>query len=137
MTTFNCQLSIINYQLSIIHYQLSIIHYQLSIINYPLQIPHALMPVLALLRQVQVHLIAHKQLMAAVDDADSRSIDLVAIADVNAMEVATDKQRHRIGGTIRRADIHVALVVSIYQPPRHVGTIAHAVGAHQHRSWYS
>ena len=52
------------------------------------------MQVLPLLKQIQVRLIAHKQLMAAITHVDGRGIDLVTVAEMDAVEVTTEQHCH-------------------------------------------
>ena len=52
------------------------------------------MQVLPLFYQVQIYLIAHKQLVAAITHVDGRGIDLVTVAEMDAVEVTTEQHCH-------------------------------------------
>lgn len=60
---------------------------------YPLQDSDALMAVLALLEEVQVSSIAYRQFMRPLKGTYARGIDLVTIAQLNAMEVTSNQHR--------------------------------------------
>ena len=51
------------------------------------------MTVAALLLEDQVRLIAHKQLMTAITDFQYRRIDLVAVTQADAVEIAANERR--------------------------------------------
>ena len=52
------------------------------------------MQVLSLFKKVQVCLIAYKQFMTAVSHVDRRGVDLVAVAEMDAVEVTPYQHRH-------------------------------------------
>ena len=92
--------------------------------------------VLALLIEVQVHLVSHKQLVTSVSDIDIRCINLVAISNVEAMEAAANKHRYRMVWAVCGAKQHALAFVCIHQAACHVGTPGKAIGANQNRGWY-
>ena len=52
------------------------------------------MQVLSLFEKVQICLIPNKQLVTAVSHVNRRGIDLIAVAEMDAMEVSTKHYRH-------------------------------------------
>lgn len=52
------------------------------------------MQVLPLFKKVQIRLIAYKQLVTAIAHINSRGVYLVAVAEMDAMEVTTNHHRH-------------------------------------------
>ena len=52
------------------------------------------MQVLSLFKKVQIRLIAYKQLVTAIAHIDSRGVYLVAVAEMDAVEVTTNHHRH-------------------------------------------
>ena len=52
------------------------------------------MQVPALLEKVQVCLVSHEQLVTSVADVNGRRIDLIAVAEMDAVEVAAYQYRH-------------------------------------------
>ena len=76
-----------------------------------LQYSHTLVAVAPLLEQVQLRLIAHKEFMAAVLETDALSVELVAVAQADAVEIATEEQRHAIGGAVGHSSVEHALLV--------------------------
>ena len=52
------------------------------------------MQVLPLFEKVQVCLIANEQLVTAITHVDSRGVDFVAVAKMDAVEVTTYHHRH-------------------------------------------
>lgn len=94
------------------------------------------MQVLAFFEKVEIHLIAHEQLMAAVADAYRRCVGLITVAYVYTVETSPHHHRYGIVGTVCHAAVHHLLVVSIYQPPCKVSPIDCAVSSAEHRHWY-
>ena len=52
------------------------------------------MQVLSLFEKVQVRLVSNKQLVAAITHTDGRGVNLVTVAEMDAMEVTTNHHRH-------------------------------------------
>ena len=52
------------------------------------------MQVLSLFEKVQVRLITNKQLVTAITHADCCGVDLVAVAEMDTVEVTTEYHRH-------------------------------------------
>ena len=96
--------------------------------NYALQYSHTLMPVPALLAQVDVRLISYEQLMASIAQADASRIRLIAVAKHDTVEIAAKQYRHRVSRTVGKACIHHPLLMGVLQPSCDIATIAHAVG---------
>ena len=74
------------------------------------------MQVPAFLIKVQLRLIAHEQLMAAIADVDCGGIDLIAVAHPNASYVAAYLYGHRVGRTIRQTSVHYPFLVGVEEP---------------------
>ena len=60
------------------------------------------MQVLPLFEKVQVCLIANEQLVTAITHVDSRGVDFVAVAKMDAVKVATYHHCDGVGGTARQ-----------------------------------
>ena len=52
------------------------------------------MQVLSLFEKVQICLRPNKQLVTAVSHVNRRGIDLIAVAEMDAVEIATNQHRH-------------------------------------------
>ena len=94
------------------------------------------MAIAPLLHQVYINLIAQEQLVRAIDRADGRRIEFVAVASNYTVETAAHKYRHRNGGTVGEAQIHQLLFVLISQSARHIGSPTDQVSARQERRLY-
>ena len=71
------------------------------------------MQVSTFLGQVDIVLVSHKDTMTAVAWDGGRGIQLVTIAQHDAMETAANEDGHRVGRTVGHATIEHALVVGI------------------------
>ena len=94
------------------------------------------MAIPAFLYQVDISLIPDKDFVAASARVDSRGVQLIAISQLDAMYIATNKECHRVGRTIGNTRIHHLLVVGVNHPSRHVATVCHHVGTEQERCLY-
>ena len=71
------------------------------------------MQVPAFLIEVQLRLIAYKQLVAAIADIDGGGIDLIAVAHSDTSYVAAYLYGHRVGRTIRQTSVHHPILVGV------------------------
>ena len=94
------------------------------------------MTVAPLLEEVQVGLIAYVQLVRTMPQSDAIREYLVAVAEAHPVEVTTQHQRERVGGTVTCADVHYPFLVGVFQSGCHVGSVANAVGTSPDRGVY-
>ena len=94
------------------------------------------MQVLSLFEKVQIGLITYKQFVTAIAQVYRRGINLVAVAKMDAVEVATNHRCHRVRRAVRHACVHHPLLVGVLQAACHVGTPHHAIRASQSRGVY-
>ena len=94
------------------------------------------MQVPAPLKQVQVCLVSHKQLVASVADVDGRRVDLVAVAEMDAVEVAAYQHCHGIRRTIPQSGVHHLLLMGVLQAARDISPPSHTVVTPQSRGVY-
>ena len=92
--------------------------------------------VLSFLYEIDVGLVVDEEFMASVSYAEAIGIELITVSHVYAVETAADHCRDRVGGTVSHAEIHVFVLVCIYQPCRHVAPVGHAISAHEHTGVY-
>ena len=52
------------------------------------------MQILSLFKKVEVRLIANKQFVAAITHIDGCGVNLVAIAEMDTVEITTEQHRH-------------------------------------------
>ena len=52
------------------------------------------MQILSLFKKVEIRLIANKQLVAAITHIDGCGVNLVAIAEMDTVEITTEQHRH-------------------------------------------
>ena len=94
------------------------------------------MPVPAFLAEVQFRLVAHKELVTAILETDARGVELVTIAQTDAMKIATNQYGHRIGGTACHTAIEHFLLVLVLQASRHIYPVGRSVSTCQQRRVY-
>ena len=75
--------------------------------------------------------------MTAVLQADALRIQFVAVAQADAMEVATNEHRHAVRRTVGQSAIQHPLLVRVLHACRHIHPVADAVGTRQQRGVYS
>ena len=78
------------------------------------------MQVSAFLKEIDVCLVAHKELVAPVADPYGRRIDLITVSQMNTADVSANEYRHGVRGTIRQSCIHHPLLMSVLQAPRNI-----------------
>ena len=93
-----------------------------------LQYSHTLMSVTTFLKEIQLRLVPHEQLMTAIANVDSRRVGLVAVAQRDAVEIAAEQQCHGVRRAIRHTCIHHLLIVSILQTSRQLSLVGYAIG---------
>ena len=69
-------------------------------------------------------------IMAAVANAYSVGIELIAIPYVYSMETAADKSSDGISRAVSHTHIHVFVFVVIFQPCCHVTSVGHPIVSH-------
>ena len=94
------------------------------------------MQVLPLFKKVQICLIPNKQLVTAIPHVDRCGIDLIAVAEMDAVEVTAKHYRHGIRRTIRHACVHHPLLMGVLQTTRYVGSPHDAIRTSQSRGVY-
>ena len=86
------------------------------------------MSIPAFLEKVEVALVAQEELVGAVAQTDAIGEGFVAVAQCNAVEVASQEYCHRVGGTVAHAHVHHFLFVCVGQARCHIGSVCHTVG---------
>ena len=102
-----------------------------------LKYSYTLVLVLTFLIEVDIHLIAYEQLVAAVGGAYLRRVYLVAVAHMYAVEATADEHRERVVGAVAQASVEQLLVAVVYQPSCYVGTPVTLIGLDEGGHRYS
>ena len=94
------------------------------------------MEVAPLLLEVDVHLVAHHQLVVSVAYPGTPREHLVAVADVDALETSADIPRDGVGRTVSHTGVHPLLVVLVDHPCSDVCPVGGAIVSCQYRCRY-
>ena len=94
------------------------------------------MAVTSLLLEVQIRLVTHKQLVRAIANLQYRGVDLVAVANNDAVEESADISCHGVRWAVAHSDIHHLLLMRVLQTCRHVDAVAGTIGMCQHGGVY-
>ena len=95
------------------------------------------MTVASLLCEVDVRLIAHKQLVSTISQALNSGVIFIAVSQYHTMELATDIGCNRVGWTITHAQIHQPLLIGLGQTGRNIRPVAYPIGTSHYRGLYS
>ena len=92
---------------------------------------HTLVQVLSLFEEVEVGLIAQHHLVGTVERAYSARINLITVADVDAVEIDSEHHAYTIRGAVHHAAIEFVLGSVVHQTGTHVATPLAQVGTQQ------
>lgn len=85
------------------------------------------MLVFAFLHEINVMLVANKQLMTSIARINGRCIKLIAVAKHNAMKTASYKKRCRNRWAVACSAIHHLVTICIYHSTCDVASPTHSV----------
>ena len=94
------------------------------------------MAVAAARSDVNIGLIAHEEFVAAIANACSCGVHLIAVTNVYAVEISANHGCYRVGGTIAHSTIEHLFIVGITQTGGEICSLLGAIGIGKHAGQY-